>query len=244
MPEIIWTYFVCLIIIIIFVLFFYYPIFKDKITEGNTNKDTCEYKLRISGLLSKITPPSLKLFGINILQPITSIVDGLNHIIDIVNKVIIFIDFVATKFITCLFYYLLDCYGKILWGLLMSAFKFIKMKDIPIEIYNFIDETIDANLYSLFGIHLIHFPTIIQNRCYHIFGDGRIQCWKSPFGSNKNKEGINNINNNLAQNMSFYQLLLFILSLITGGILLYIFVYYIIQVLFKPTIKCEGDVCL
>jgi len=246
MPEIIWTYFICLVVIIIFLLFFYCPIFKNNIKEGNTNKDkdTCEFKLRVPGLIREIRPPTLKLFGINILQPITSVVDMINQIIKIINKVIIFGDYIGTKFITCLFYYLLDCYGKILWGLLMTVFKFIKMQDILNDIYSFIDETIDANLYTLCGIHIIHFPTIIQNRCYHIFGDGRIPCWKSPFGSTKNKEGINNISNILAQNMSFYHLLLFILGLISGGILIYILVYYIIMVLFKPNIKCEGDVCL
>jgi len=249
MPEIIWVYFISVIFIIVFVIFFNYPVFTNKIREGNSNKDTCEYKLKVAGLIPEIPVPRLELFGINILEPIAILVEGINEMIRIINHVIIFIDFIATKFIGCLFYYLLDCYGKILWGLFIGLLQFIRgittinITNIPQEVYEFLDENVDANLYYLSGVHILHFPTKIQNRCYRILGENRIPCWKSPFGSSKKKEGINNINNNLDQNMSFYKLLMCILGSLFFGLLIYIGIYWIITKLFTPKITCLDDTC-
>jgi hypothetical protein len=228
-----------------------------KIKEGNSdeneddnedeNEDKCEYILRVSGMISEIDRPELYLFGMNILEPISAIVDMINEIINIINKIIIAIDFFINKFIKCLLFYILDGTGKGIWGIIILLLKLIKkiinidLESYLYEAYTFLDDTIDANLYKFAGIHVMHFPTIIQNRCYHVFGDGRIPCWKSPFDSS-NKEGAIGVSDNSAQNTAFFILLCKIL----GGLFVCLLIYIIIGKImskFKPTVQCEGPSC-
>jgi hypothetical protein len=232
-----------------------YPsFFSKKIKEGNTNKnaDTCEYKLQVDGLIPLIPRPELNLFGINILEPIGAIVDIINEIINVINKIIIAIDFFATKFIKCILFYILDGIGKALWGLLISICNLLSwiLGELNIDVnigsyvnnaYNFLDKNVDKNLYYYTGIHFMHFPTIIQNRCYHIFGDGRIPCWVNPFGSN-NKEGIVGVSDNSAQNTYFYELLRNTLIFLAVCLGLYGLIAKAMSY-FATDIKCEGPSC-
>ena len=239
MENIVWIYIICIFFSILFTIIYVYPSYK--ITEGNTSKDTCEYKLNVSGTINHVDRPELKLFGVNVLEPISAIVDMINSIIDIINKVIIAIDFFVTKFIKCLFFYILDGIGKGLWGIIIFLFKIIKMESLVENAYKFLDENIDANLYTYTGLHIMHFPTIIQNRCYHVFGDGRIPCWVSPFASN-NKEGAVGVSNSSAQNAAFYKLLRNSLAFLAGCLFVYLIVAKIMSY-FIPSVRCEGPSC-
>jgi hypothetical protein len=220
-----------------------------KIKEGNSdeNEDKCEYILRVTGMIGEIDRPELNLFGMNILEPVSVIVDMINEIINIINKIIIAIDFFVNKFIKCLMFYILDGIGKAIWGIIVLILKLItKIIIIDLEsylynAYNFLDDNIDANLYKFAGIHIMHFPTIIQNRCYHVFGDGRIPCWKSPFDSN-NKEGVIGVSENNPQNTEFFLLLCKVLGGLSLCLLIYILTGKIISK-FIPTVQCEGSSC-
>lgn len=255
METIIIFYIICILLSIPITIKYVYPsFFSEKIKEGNQNKneDTCEYRLYVDGLIPLIERPELKVFGINVLEPIGAIVDIINEIIGVINKIITAIDFFATKFIKCLFFYILDAIGKALWGIIISICKglswLLGKLNIDIKIdsyvemaYKFLDENADGNLYHYTGFHFMHFPTIIQNRCYHIFGDGRTPCWVNPFGSN-NKEGAVGVSENTAQNTYFYRLLGFTLA----GLALCLGVYGIILKIisqFAPAITCEGPSC-
>jgi len=242
MENIVWIYIICILFSILLTIIYVFPsFFSNKIKEGNASKDTCEYKLNVSGTINHVERPELNLFGVNVLEPISAIVDMINNIIDIINKVIIAIDFFVTKFIKCLFFYILDGIGKGLWGIIIAIFKFIKMESLIEDVYKFLDENIDANLYTYTGLHIMHFPTIIQNRCYHVFGDDRIPCWVSPFASN-NKEGAVGVSNSSAQNTSFYKLLLNTLLFLVACLFVYMIVAWIMT-FFIPTIKCESPSC-
>jgi len=106
----------------------------------------------------------------------------------------------------------------------------IQMPDIPDKMYSFVDENIDRNLYEFTGIHIIHFPTKYQNRCYHPADFDRIACWMpdNENTSTNRLEGATTIVNNLQENMSFYKLLLTILCLLVFGLLSYAFIFWII----------------
>lgn len=250
MKNIILFYIVCILLSILFTIIYVYPsVFSNKIKEGNSNQneDTCEFQLHVSGMIDHIERPELNLFGMNILEPISAIVDMINGIIDIINKIIIAIDFFINKFIKCLLFYILDGIGKGAWGLLILLFQIIK-KIINIDVesylndaYSFLDDNVDANLYKYTGLHIMHFPTIIQNRCYHVFGDGRIPCWVNPFASN-NKEGAVGISINNAQNTNFYLLLCEILGGLFVCLLIYTGIAYIMTN-FIPSVRCEGPSC-
>lgn len=250
MNNIIILYILCILLSVIFTIKYVYPsFFSTNIKEGNQNQneDTCEYKLNVSGMIGYIKRPELKLFGMNILEPVSAIVDMINEIIKIINKIIIAIDFFINKFIKCLLFYILDGIGKGIWGIVIFILKLVK-KIINIDLesylykaYTFLDDNVDANLYTFAGIHIMHFPTIIQNRCYHVFGDGRIPCWKSPFASN-NKEGVVGVSDNSAQNTYFYRLLRNILGGLFVCLLIYILIAWIISK-FIPTVQCEGPSC-
>jgi hypothetical protein len=255
MTNIIIFYIICILFSILITIKYIYPsFFSNKIKEGNTNQneDKCEYKLHVDGMVDHIARPELNLFGMNILEPIAAIVDMINDIIDVINKIIIAIDFFVTKFIKCLFFYILDAIGKILWGLIMAICKFFSwlLGKINIDLdlgsyvdmaYKFLNDNVDTNLYYYTGLHIMHFPTIIQNRCYHVFGDGRIPCWVSPFGSN-NKEGATGVSDNSAQNAYFYEILRNSLIALGACLLLYCVFAYIMSN-FAPDIKCEGPSC-
>jgi hypothetical protein len=250
METIIMFYIICILCSILITIIYVYPsFFSEKITEGNSNKneDTCEYKLQVSGLIRHIKSPSLRVFGVNVLAPISGIVDMINEIIKIINKIIIAIDFFINKFIKCILFYILDGFGMGMWGICILFCKIVK-KIINIDLesflrktYTFLDDNVDDNLYKFTGLHLMHFPTIIQNRCYHIFGDGRIPCWKNPFASNK-KEGAVGVSGNSEQNTLFYKLLIKILGFLVVCLFVYLIVAWIMT-FFIPAIKCEGPSC-
>jgi hypothetical protein len=205
----------------------------NKISGDNTD-DPCEYNLKVEGLLQ---PVVFELFGVNILQPI-------DDIINIINDIIIYVDFFVNKFIGCLLLYILDAFGLVLWGIMYVILSIINMQSILDTTYEYIDKNVDANVYYYTGMHLIHFPTLYQNRCYRIDGKDRIQCWQSPYGNNnKNTEGITTVKNNTGQNMSFYELLI-ILLLILAILLILSIVFFWIKSFFPPTIQCgEGKAC-
>lgn len=249
MQNIIFLYILCILLSILFTIKYIYPSFlSTKKKEGyEDTEDKCEYILRVSGMIDKIDIPEFTVFGIDLLGPIGGIVNIINDIIDIINKIIIAIDFFVNKFLKCLLFYILDAIGKGLWGIIILILKLIK-KIINIDLesylykaYTFLDDNIDANLYKFTGIHIIHFPTIIQNRCYHVFGDGRIPCWKSPFESS-NKEGAIGVSDNNAQNTAFFILLCKILGGLFGCLLIYIIIGKIMSK-FIPTVQCEGPSC-
>lgn len=250
MENIIILYILCILLSIIFTIKYIYPSFLSSIIkEGNKNKDedTCEYKLNIDGLIPLIPRPELILFGVNILEPIDAIVDIINEIIEIINKIIIAIDFFINKFINCLFFYILDGFGKGTWSIMILFCSFVKkvtkidLESYLYEAYTFLDDNVDTNLYKYTGIHFMHFPTIIQNRCYHVFGDGRIPCWKSPFASNK-KEGAVGVSENSAQNTFFYNLLVKTLLFLLSCLVVYLIVSWIMT-FFIPSITCEAPSC-
>lgn len=238
MDEIIILYFVSVICILCIVYFAYTKNikegldFENNVTGNNNSNDPCEYNLEVKGL---IKPPVFELFGVNILQPIADI-------IEIINDIIIYVDFFANKFIGCLLFYILDAIGLLLWGIIYAILGIINMQSILDKTYEYLDKNVDDNLYYYTGMHIIHFPTLYQNRCYHIDGKNRKECWKSPYGnSNKNTEGITTVQNNTDQNMMFYYLL-FILLLILAILLILSIVFFWIKSFFPPTITCgKGD---
>lgn len=241
MDEIVVLYFILVICILCILFFAYTKKMKEgldteeamnKINGDNTD-DPCEYNLKVNGLLG---PVEFELFGVNILQPI-------DEIINIINEIIIYVDFFANKFIGCLLLYILHAFGLVLWGILYIILSIINMQSILDTTYEYIDKNVDANVYYYTGMHLIHFPTLYQNRCYHIDGKDRIQCWQSPYGNNNKKtEGITTVKNNTDQNMSFYELL-FILLLVLAILLLLSIVFFWIKSLFPPSINCGKNGC-
>lgn len=246
MHNIFLIYFICLICVIL-VVYAYFS--KSNVKEGNTgndddpNKDTCEYILQVDGLIGEIERPELILFDINILEPISGIVDMINEIIKMINLVIIAIDFFANKFIGCLLFFFCHGIGLALWGIILAIFGIIGMKDLPDKIHTWIDENVDAPLYKYTGMHLIHFPTIINNRCYHWDGKNREPCWKSPFEQNGKDDSNNNgITNDSAKNQAFYNLLCSILTFLFVGLCLYAAIYRLFAY-FSPSVKCEGPSC-
>lgn len=244
---------VVLVISIIIVLCFVFPA-NNK--EGNTgmddiigdpkSDDPCDYNLHVPGLIEHIQAPSTRIQIFNVidvdpLKPLHPVIDIINDVIDAINDTIIFGHYIAFDFVNCLVFYLLDAIGQILYGIISGFFKLIRMGDIPEMIYNFFD-TIDANLYNMSGQHFIHFPTKIQNKCYHIFGKDRIQCWKNPYATNGNgQEGIG-ISNDTEGNTSFYKWLITSIFIVFTLCFLYVLVIYIAQnFLFKP--NCPGESC-
>lgn len=243
MEDIIVLYLVSIICILCIVFFAYTKNVKEgitteelqnKVTGNNDNADPCEYNLEVKGL---IEPVEFILFGVNILQPI-------DDIINIINDIIIYVDFFVNKFIGCLLFYILDALGLLLWWILYAILGIINMHSILDKIYEYVDQNIDENLYYYTGMHIIHFPTLYQNRCYHIDGKDRIQCWQSPYGkNNKGTEGITTVQNNTEQNMSFYQLLL-VLLLVLAILLILSILFFWIKSFFPPTIPCgKGGTC-
>ena len=175
----------------------------------------------------------------------------INEIIKMINLVIIAIDFFANKFIGCLLFFFLHGIGLALWGLILAIFGIVSgitgismIKDLPDKIHKWIDDNIDAPTYKFTGMHLIHFPTIINNRCYHWDGKGREPCWKSPFAKD-DEDGSNNNNgiaNDSAKNQDFYNLLCSILTFLFVGLCLYAAIYKVMS-FFSPSVKCEGASC-
>jgi hypothetical protein len=67
----------------------------------------------------------------------------------VINDTIIFGHYIAFDFINCLIFYLLDAFGKIIYGILLGFFKLIRMGDIPEMIYEFFDKI--GGRYSIGG---------------------------------------------------------------------------------------------
>lgn len=240
MPDIFWIYIICLFCVILVV----YTYFRKE-TEGyasSNEDDKCEYKLHVNGLLDLIPRVYLELFGVNILEPINSIIDMINEIIKMINLVIIAVDFFANKFIGCLLFYLVHGIGLTLWGLLLAVFGIIGMVDLPNTVHKWIDKNVDAPLYTYTGMHILHYPTIIQNRCYHWDGNNRIPCWTSPFESEKDNKNETGLSSDTEKNLDFYNLLCSILLMLFLGLCIYAGLYYLMT-FFSPSIKCEGPSC-
>lgn len=256
MSEIIWFY-LFIILFFIGIILYFYSTDDNTIIEGYREKciESCECKIIVPRLLRNIKgipkPRPIKIFGKNI-NPASYIVDALNRtivkpintIIDFINKGIRFIHYLKHYFITCVLFYIIDAIGKLHWWLVKFIFNIIQMPNIPDQMYTFVDENIDRNLYEFTGMHIIHFPTIFQNRCYRpVEGEGgRIRCWmpdKTSISGSK-IEGATNIVNNLQQNMSFYKLLLTLLFVLVIGLLLYAFIFWIITnyQFYTYTAKC------
>jgi hypothetical protein len=255
MSEIIWFY-LFIILFFIGIILYSYSNDDNTIIEGYKEKciESCECKVNIPGLLRPIPnipkPRPIKIFGkdINpatyIIQPLNKLIDFINRIVGFINKGIRFIYYLERHFITCVLLYIIDAIGKFHWWIIEYIFDWIKMRDVPNKIYEFLDDNIDRNLYEFTGIHIMHFPTKYQNRCYRPVEDerGRIKCWvpdETSISSGK-KEGVTSIENNLQQNMSFYKLLLTILFLLIVGLLLYAFIFWIITnyQFYTYTAKC------
>lgn len=241
MDNIYWVYFICLFCVVL-VVYAYFS--KSNFKEGNSGKkDTCEYELHVAGLIKEIDRPELILFGANILEPVSGIVDMINEMIKMINLVIIAIDFFANKFIGCLLFFFLHGIGLALWGLILAIFGIIGMKDLPDNIHTWLNDNVDEPLYTYTGMHLIHFPTIINNRCYHWDGKDREPCWKSPFEKDGEDGSYNNgIANDSAKNKDFYNLLCSILTFLFVGLCLYAAIYKVMS-FFSPSVKCEGASC-
>jgi hypothetical protein len=257
MSEIIWFYLFIILFFICIILYYYSNNDQNNVIEGyreECNK-ICECKIHVPGLLRNIKgipkPRPIKIFGKDI-NPGTyivaalnrAIVDPINRLIGFINKGIRFIYYLERHFITCVLLYILDAIGKFHWWLIEFIFKIIQMRDVPIKIYKFLDDNIDRNLYEFTGIHIMHFPTKYQNRCYRPVEDEnrRIKCWMPDSNeTNNNKiEGVTSIENNIQQNMSFYKLLLTLLGLLISGLLSYAFIYWIITnyQFYTYTAKC------
>lgn len=242
MDEIIILYFISVICILFIVFFAYTENVKEGISTedlkdtlaGTDETDPCEYNLEVNGL---IPPVEFTLFDVNILQPV-------NEIVNIINEIIIYVDFFINKFIGCLLFYILHAIGLLLWGIIYAIFGIINMQSILDRTYEYIDKNVDEKIYYYTGMHLIHFPTLYQNRCYRIDGKERTQCWQSPYGNNTNKqtEGITTVQNNTEQNMSFYFLLFCLLIVL--AILLFLGIgFFWLKSFFPPTINCGQNEC-
>ena len=247
MPDIFWIYFICLFCVLL-IAYTYFRKTKEGY-ESSNNADKCEYKLQVEGLLDLIPRVYLYLFGVNILEPINGIIDMINEIIKIINLVIIAVDFFATKFIGCLLFFLLNGFGLGLWGLLLGIFALLssitgisEIKNIPNIVHTWLDENVDAPLYKYTGTHIIHYPTIIQNRCYHWDGNNRIPCWTNPFESNDGKKNGTGLSNDISKNLAFYNLLCSILLTLFMGLCIYAGIYYLVSYLYSPP-ECQGTSC-
>jgi len=248
MQNIFWIYLLCLFCVLL-ITYTYFRKAKEGYSSNDENEDKCEYILKVNGLLDLIPKVYLYLFGVNILEPINAIIDMINEIIKMINLVIIAVDFFATKFIGCLLFFFIHGIGLALWGLLLGIFAIFAgiadtpdIKDIPNKVHKWIDENVDTPLYKYTGLHIIHYPTIIQNRCYHWDGKNRIPCWKSPFDSNASSKDGNGIYNDTSKNLAFYNLLCSILFTLFMGLCLYAGLYYLMSY-FSPPVKCEGPSC-
>lgn len=227
MENILWFYILCIVGFTLFVIYSY----TYKTIEGNTGKDKCEYVLNVPGMMDKGTAEVLKFLG-------------LSFITDMINSIVIYVDFFANKFIGCLLFYLLDGIGKVLWGIVLGFFAIIFMPKLPLQIYNTLNDNADANLYHYTGMHFMHFPTIIQNRCYRVDGKNRIPCWQNPFNTDGKgeKEGISGVSNNATQGIIFFKLLRKVLFFLF--ILLCVYATFVkLSSWFVPSVKCEGSSC-
>ena len=227
MESILWFYILCITGFTICIVYLY----TYNTIEGNTGKDKCEYELHVSGLVDKVTAETLKFLG-------------LSFITDMINAIVIYVDFFANKFIGCLLFYLLNGIALVLWGIILGFFAILFMPKLPEQIYNGLNDNVDANLYYYTGMSFMHFPTIIQNRCYRVDGKNRIPCWESPYDTNRdaNKEGATGVANNIAQGIEFYKLL--------RDVLFYLFILLVLYAAFVklsswfvPSVKCEGSSC-
>ena len=249
---IIWA--VLLIISIIAVLFFVFP---NHVKEGNSGMDVilgksdpndpCDYNLHVPGMIKHISAPSARIdireLGIHFdaLEPIKPVINVINNIIDVINDTIIFGHYIAFDFVNCLLFYLLDAIGLIIYGIILGFFKLIGMGNIPNMIYSFFDK-IDSNLYNMTGQHFMHFPTKIQNKCYHIFGKNRIKCWQNPYASKEDKqEGIGVVNDD-AQNTAFYNFLITTIFIILTVCFIYVLAIYLAQ-FFSVKPVCPSGAC-
>jgi hypothetical protein len=247
----------CIIVLVISICIVLCFVFPTKQTEGNSgmndifgdpkSDDPCSYELDVPGRIEHIPKPSAHIdipgvMSVDVLEPIHPIIDCINDIIDVINDTIIFGHYIAFDFINCLMFYLLDAFGKIIYGIILGFFKLIRMGDLPEMVYDFFDK-VDAKLYEMSGNHFMHFPTKIQNKCYHIFGKDRIPCWKNPYATKGNRQEGIGIANDEKSNSSFYELLIKSIFVVFTLCLFYVLAIFVARYFFfKP--NCPSGTCL